>query len=336
MNKTNIAVIGAGHLGKIHAKLLKTIEGVNPFVVETSEAARQTIESQFGIPTFETVNGIGEKLDGAIVVTPTESHHDVATRLIERGCHLFVEKPLCADAASSKELCELAERHGRVLQVGHVERFNPAFVAGRKHVREPRFIECTRFTPYTFRATDASVVLDLMIHDIDLVLSVVRSKVRSVQATGQVLIGPHHDVATAWLDFENGTKACLKASRCSSHADRSMNLDQSDGRVMVDFAKGAVSTMFAVPEISQRLDSLSQEQKQIAKDEMFEKWLPVKPVHFEPQNAILEEQKEFLRCIQGEEFPTVSGRDGLAAVEVAEQILAAMDAPAAITLEEAA
>lgn len=325
MKARNIAVIGAGHLGKIHAKLLKTIDGVNPFVVETDPNARDFVENELGIPTFETVSGIGQQLDGAIIVTPTQAHFEVASNLIEAGCHLFVEKPVCADAESSRLLCELAERNELLLQVGHVERFNPAFVAAQPYMQDVRLIECTRFTPYTFRATDVSVVQDLMIHDIDLVLASIQSEVVSVQATGNKLIGPHWDSATAWIEFANGAHACLRASRVSSSPNRSMQCTLGNGWLNVDFAAQSVQHLQPVADILEKLTPLNAEQKLKAKDEMFEKWLPVTDVEVVPQNAILEEQQEFVNCINDESYPTVSGRDGLAAVEVAEQVLDSLD-----------
>ena len=322
MNKKNIAVIGAGHLGKIHAKLLATVDGVQPHVVETDPTAREFIESNIGIPTFETTDSIEADLDGAIVVTPTETHFDVCSRLIEQGCNLLVEKPICADAASSRVLCEIAEQNNRVLQVGHVERFNPAFVAARPQLKDVRYWECTRYTPYTFRATDVSVVMDLMIHDIDLVLSAIDSDVLSVRATGAAVVGPHPDVATAWLEFSNGARACLKASRCSPVANRSMQVQTADGMLDVDFAGQSVRRMDTSTNLQEAFAKLSQEEKGVAREEMFQKWLPVSDLELSPQNAILEEQKEFVRCLDGNQSPTVSGRDGLAAVEVAERILA--------------
>ena len=325
MDQKNVAVIGAGHLGKIHAKLLKTIEGVNPFVVEPLIDARRHVETELGIPCFETVAGIGQPLDGAIVVTPTQTHFDIAKSLIQSGCHLFVEKPICADAKSSLELCELAERNERVLQVGHVERFNPAYVAARPLLNNVRLMECTRHTPYTFRATDVSVVQDLMIHDIDLVLSTIGSKVVDVRATGSRTIGPHWDSAVAWIEFENGAQACLRASRISNSPNRSMQCMLSKGQVNVDFATQKVECMQPVENLQVRLSELSLEQQATAREEMFEKWLPVTQVEVTPQNAILEEQKEFIACLNDEAYPTVSGRDGLAAVEVAEWVMQSLE-----------
>lgn len=325
MEIRTVAVIGAGHLGKIHAKLLKTVAGVQPFVVEPDPAARQFVADELGLPVFESVEAIRQRLDGAIVVTPTATHFDVARHLIESGCHLLVEKPICADADSSRRLCELAEEHERLLQVGHVERFNPAFVAARPFLREVVHVECNRHTPYTFRATDVSVVQDLMIHDIDLLLSVIPSEVVHVSATGTRLIGPHWDTAVAWLEFANGTKARLSASRVSPAPERKLHAQLPHGWVDIDFAGQAVTVGQVVDNARARLDQLNGQQQQTAREEMFEKWLPMKSVEVTPQNAILEEQKEFVAALNGQGTPTVSGRDGLAAVEVAEQVLAALE-----------
>ncbi|MEC9094683.1 MAG: Gfo/Idh/MocA family oxidoreductase [Planctomycetota bacterium] len=334
MKETNSAVIGAGHLGKIHAKLLGTIEGVKPLVVETDEMARAFVESELGIPTLESIDDLPAGLEGVIVVTPTATHYDIASEMVSRGCHLLVEKPVCADATSSAQLCEMAERQKRVLQVGHVERFNPAFVAAKPFMSNVKLVECTRFTPYTFRATDVSVIHDLMIHDIDLLLSIMQSDVISVSATGNSIIGPQLDSATAWIEFADGTKACLKSSRCSHVADRSMRVETSRGYVNVDFANQTVETMTAIEGVREPLNQLSRKEKEIAKKEMFEKWLPVENVLVSPQNAILEEQKEFVHCINRSQQPTVTGRDGLAAVELAEKIVAAIESQQQVILKK--
>ena len=251
---------------------------------------------------------------------PTQTHYEIASELLENGIHVFVEKPICSDRATSLALCELAERNGLVLQVGHVERFNPAFVAARHELKGVKHIECTRHTPYTFRATDVSVVLDLMIHDIDLVLSTIQSDVTKVNATATTTIGPHHDSAVAWLEFANGSTACLKASRVSHIADRSMNCIRENGTVIVNFAEQSVQAVCPIDDVAAKVTELSHDEKMTAKEEMFEKWLPVNDLVVTPSNAILEEQKEFVQCINDEHFPTVSGRDGLAAVQVAEAI----------------
>ena len=330
MTNKKIAVVGAGHLGRIHAKLVSSIENVDAVVVEPAEASRRNIESEFGLTTFADLSELDFELDGAIVVTPTDTHFDVATQLLESNCHLLVEKPICGTSEESKQLCELAEGKKRVLQVGHVERFNPAFVAAKNSLNHPKYIETVRNTPFTFRATDVSVIKDLMIHDIDLVLSIVNSPVASVSATGTAVVGPNYDMAKAWVEFENGCVACLTASRCSYVGDRSMQAVTQNGHVSVDFAKQLVKTVTPVPSASARLNAISTyEEKMRAKDQMFEKWLPVTEEKVTPQNAILAEQTEFLNCIETGSRPTVSGWDGFAAVQLADQIETAIAARSA-------
>lgn len=334
MTNKKIAVVGAGHLGRIHAKLVSSIENVDAIVVEPSELSRQNIESEFGLRTFGDLSDVDCKLDGAIVVTPTDTHFDVAARLLNQGCHLLVEKPICATKEESEKLCKLAADNNLVLQVGHVERFNPAFVAAKESLSQPRYIETVRNTPFTFRATDVSVVKDLMIHDIDLVLSIVDSPVASVSATGTAVIGPNYDMAKAWVEFENGCVACLTASRCSYAGDRSMQAITANGHVSVDFANQAVKTVTPTLNVSARLNAIStHEEKMNAKDQMFEKWLPVSEESVTPQNAILAEQTEFLKCIDSGLSPTVSGWDGLSAVELADQIESAIAARTAGTMQ---
>ena len=317
----NIAVVGAGYLGKIHVKLLSSLEGVQAFVVEPNQESRTKISEEFQVSTYADLESVTEELDGAILVTPTETHFEVARKLLDRGCHLLVEKPICATSQEARKLCSFADVKGRVLQVGHVERFNPAFVAAQDLIQQPTYIESTRNTPYSFRATDVSVVLDLMIHDLDLVLSLAQSNVKEVRATGTTVIGPHADVATAWVDFENGCSAKLTASRCSYDGTRGMEVWTEQGQVKIDFATQTVKSMQPVSDIQSIASyATTPGEVQTAKEAMFDRWLPVADVQVEPHNAILEEQKEFIRCIEGNSSPTVSGYDGLSAVKLAEQI----------------
>lgn len=320
MNELQIAIFGAGHLGKIHARLLKSLPGVHATIVETDELARRWIERELQLPTCEQLQDIGGAIDGAIIVTPTSTHYDIAADLIDRGMHVFVEKPLCATAAKARSLCELAERNGVTVQVGHVERFNPAFIAATDQLPPVHYVECNRLTSYPIRATDVSVVLDLMIHDIDLVLSLMRSPVRRVDAQGTRTIGPYADSAVAWLEFENGTRACLKASRVCNRPERSMNLWHPSGQTFIDLGGRQAERMVAAADAATTLRSLTPDGFAAARDEMFQRYLPVTDIAIGESNAILKEQEEFVACIRGDQFPSVSGRDGLAAVEVAEWI----------------
>ena len=321
MKTKKIAVVGAGHLGRIHAKLAASIESIEPVVVEPSSDARAFIEKEHGIPTVESLDQIDGVLDGGIVVTPTQTHFSVAADLLDRGCHLLLEKPICADGASATDLCERASQLGRTLQVGHVERFNPAFVAARPLIHQPKYIETTRLTPYSFRATDVSVILDLMIHDIDLVLSMVKSKVLSIQAVGTSVVGPHLAMAKAWLEFNNGTVACLTASRCSYTSQRAMQVMTAEKHLHIDLAGQTVNAVTPVEGLADQLRGItSPEEVQAAKDGMFEKWLPIEAVTVTPQNAILAEQLEFVRCIETGDEPTVTGWDGRDALLIAEQL----------------
>ena len=174
--------------------------------------------AQFQVPGFRDLRELGGKIDAAIVAAPTRFHHQVARGLLADGVHLLVEKPLTAAYAEASELVETARRHGAVLQVGHVERFNPAFTAARPHFGAAKYISAVRRSGFSFRSTDIGVVLDLMIHDIDLVLAIVRSPVRHVEALGLALFGQHEDVANVRLAFENGCVAELSALRASRAA----------------------------------------------------------------------------------------------------------------------
>ena len=204
MTPIRIAVIGAGHLGRIHTRLLA---GDDQFelvgIVDPSATARQAMAREHGVAVFSDFRQLQGQAEAAVVATPTILHHEVASYLLQNGVHVLVEKPITTTVSQANALIQLAGKHSRVLQVGQVERFNPAYRVARKHIRQARYIDSARLAPYTFRSTDVGVVLDLMIHDIDLSLATVQSEVVDIQAMGAAVIGPHEDMAQARLTFAN-------------------------------------------------------------------------------------------------------------------------------------
>ena len=231
-----IGVIGAGHLGKIHIRLLKEIKEFDLIgFYDTNPVNSKKITTEFGISSFSSAKELIDSSDAIDVVTPTKYHFEYAKMAIEKGKHLFVEKPITATINEAKELVKLAKEKEVKVQVGHVERFNPAFTAIQKDCNNPMFIEAHRLAEFNPRGTDVPVVHDLMIHDIDIVLSIVKSEVKSIYASGVSIISDTPDIANARIEFENGCVANLTASRISLKSMRKTRIFQKDAYISIDF-----------------------------------------------------------------------------------------------------
>ena len=231
-----IGVIGAGHLGKIHIRLLKEIKEFDLIgFYDTNPVNSKKITTEFGISSFSSAKELIDSADAIDVVTPTKYHFEYAKMAIEKGKHLFVEKPITATIDEVQKLVKLAERKDIKVQVGHVERFNPAFTAVQKDCNNPMFIEAHRLAEFNPRGTDVPVVHDLMIHDIDIVLSIVKSEVKSIYASGVSIISDTPDIANARIEFENGCVANLTASRISLKSMRKTRIFQKDAYISIDF-----------------------------------------------------------------------------------------------------
>ncbi len=328
MSQAKIAVIGYGHLGKIHARLLQGLADTRLVaVVDPIPAACAQAEKDLGVPVATDYREILADMDGAIIAAPTSLHFEVASELLEAGKHVFVEKPITLETSDAEELVDLARMRGLTLQVGHVERFNPALQAFLPHAVSPRFLECRRLTSYTCRSIDVGVVLDLMIHDLDIVLTLAKSELVTIEATGGAVFGPHEDWAEARLTFADGCVAQLHASRVSHSSERSLQFRGERSAGSVDFAskKGTIVTQSAAVQRGEvRVASLSAEGRQHVKERLFQEFLPQTELAITDCNAILEEQREFVRAVQLGLPVTVTGEAGLAALRVAEGVLMAM------------
>ena len=329
MSRLRIAVIGAGHLGKFHARLLAGMELVELVAVaDPISAARESLAAECRTQPVADFRDLIGRIDAAVIAAPTRLHHEVAMPLLAAGVHLLVEKPITPTVAEANELVALAKMQGVVLQVGHIERFNPALAETLPHIREPKYLEAARHTPYTFRSTDVGVVLDLMIHDLDIVLSLVQSPLRSVAALGVAVIGPHEDVAQARLTFENGAVANLSASRVSFQPQRKLQVWTRNGFAAVDFAerKGTIVTPSEMLKAGEfQGDQLSPVQKTHYKDHLFEELLPLRKYELQNRNAMLDELTDFVESVQTGRAPRVTGeqgRDALAAAEMVMQSIA--------------
>ncbi len=329
MSRLRIAVVGTGHLGAIHARLLSTLESVELVgIVDPDPDARQRAEQTLQIPAWEHHAALFNHVDAAVIATPTCSHHPVAADLLDRGIHLLIEKPITESLAQADDLIARAETNHCVLQVGHVERFNAAWNAVLPEIQEPRYIEAVRYGPYSFRSTDISIVLDLMIHDIDLVLSLVRSQVVRVEAMGMALLGPREDLAHANLHFANGCVVNLSASRVSHQPQRTMRVFAPGAFANIDFATGTAQVVHPSADVLNHRADLTRcpaEQREEAMRMIQQVLLPRQTVEAQPVNAILEEQQEFVAAVERGRSVRVDGRQGRDALAVAHRILRSIE-----------
>lgn len=231
-----IGVFGAGHLGKIHIKCWRNIENIElvGFYDVNAENAKE-VSAEYGIPFFENDSELMEKCDAIDIVTPTLNHHASAMKALKAGKHVFIEKPITATLPEAEEILCYSEAHHLKVQIGHVERFNDAFLEAQKFIDNPLFIECHRLAEFNPRGADVSVVLDLMIHDIDIVLHTVKSPIKSISASGVAVITDTPDIANARIEFENGCTANLTASRMSIKKMRRARFFQKNAYITVDY-----------------------------------------------------------------------------------------------------
>ncbi len=323
--KLRIGVIGAGHLGTIHTRLLRTIDDVELVgIAEPNDEVRQRVAADFQTEGFADHRQLVGKIDAAIIAAPTEHHYWIGMELAEAGIHLFVEKPVTLTVAEADALIRATASRRLVLQVGHVERFNPAYVAAAGHIHRPWYVEAVRAGGYTCRSVDVGVVLDLMIHDIDLTLSLAGSEVVDVEAIGAAIFGPHEDIAHARLRFANGCLANLNASRTSYDACRKMHVYADNGYAGIDFGSGSAKIVRPSERVIRGevdVPNLDADQKQYLRENLFTEFLPLEEVQVEDRNAILDEQHDFVISIRTGQRPQVTGQQGRDALAVAERIL---------------
>lgn len=326
MTRLRLAVIGAGHLGRIHARLAHEIEQFQLVgVVDPSNEAREQAARELGVPVFANHASVVTRIDAAVIATPTVCHQAVGMDLLQRGIHLLVEKPLAANASQANGLVKAARDHGLVLQVGHIEQFNPALEAARSLLEHPMYVEAIRTSSYTFRSTDIGVVLDLMIHDLDIVMTIVKSGVKQVHALGLSVFGKDEDMAQVRLEFHNGCVANLTASRTSYCSQRNMQVFGEDGYVFLDFARPSARSVRPSALFRERpldIHGLSAHERNYWKDHVFDELLLTEDLKVSPRNALLEELYDFATSVQSGQSPRVTGEQGRDTLVIAEQILA--------------
>jgi predicted dehydrogenase len=307
MEKVRAAVIGVGYLGRFHAQKYAQLEECELIaVVDARPEPREAVAAEVGTQALADYRSLLGRIDAVSIVTPTAAHYLIAREFLEAGAHVLVEKPITETPEQARELIALAARHGRILQVGHLERFNSAILGAEEHLRAPRFIECHRLAPYKERGTDVSVVLDLMIHDIDIVQTLVGSAIESIDAIGTPVFSEDVDIANARIRFANGCVANATASRVSLKTERKMRVFSDDAYVSMDLQQKIVTV------IRKGAGSTTAGQLPVSIEERI----------FEPGDALKAEILAFLTCIQQGHAPVVSGEAGLAALETAIQITA--------------
>jgi predicted dehydrogenase len=315
-----IGVLGAGHLGRIH---LNCIREINDFHLvgfyDINEEIRAEVEQQTGIKGYGSIEALIDDVDVIDIVTPTISHFHYAALALRNSKHVFIEKPLVTSPAEARELVKIADEAHTKVQVGHVERFNPAFIAAQPFISNPMFIEAHRLSPFSPRGTDVPVILDLMIHDIDIILATVNSSLRKVSASGVAVISDQPDIANARLEFENGCVANLTASRISMKKMRKTRFFQHNAYIAVDFLDKRTEIIRML-----EIDRLPDDPMAMIFDPV--NGSPMKQVIVEspeipPLNAIKTELESFCNAIVSNSTPSVTINDGCNALDVAYQIL---------------
>jgi predicted dehydrogenase len=305
MRKIRAAVIGVGYLGRFHAqKYAQAADCDLVGVADARQEAREAVAAEVGTRAFADHRQLLGAVDAVSIVTPTPAHFPIAREFLESGAHVLVEKPITETPQEARELIELAARRGRILQVGHLERFNSAILAAEPHLRSPRFVECHRLAPYRERGTEVNVVLDLMIHDIDIVQTIVGAPVRTVEAIGTPVFSDSIDIANARITFGNGCVVNATASRVSLKTERKMRIFEDDAYLSLDLQQKVLTLIRkrAPGEPSGALPVSIEEQS------------------LEPGDALKAEIDSFLACIRDGRPPVVTGEAGLMALETAMRI----------------
>lgn len=304
-SKIRTAVIGVGYLGRFHAQKYKSLENSDLVgVCDSNIETAKKVAKELGVNAFADAKELIGKVDAVTIASSTISHFPLAKLFLENGVHVLIEKPITVTSAQGEELCEIARNKNLKIQVGHIERFNSALVACKEKLTTPMFVEVHRLAPYKPRSLDVDVVLDLMIHDIDLVLAIVNSKVKNISAVGVSVISPYPDIANARIEFESGCIANITSSRISTSPTRKFRVFQQDQYLSIDFDKAHVALTTKTGEMKDGVLPLD-----------YDSW------SMDKSDALLEEAKSFLDAIENNKPVLVSGEDGVKALKVAERIL---------------
>lgn len=305
MSKIRCAVIGVGYLGRFHAQKYKTLPNVELMgICDLNQKVLETVSQELHVPGYLNYHDLFDKVDAISIAATTSTHYDIAKSFLAQGIHVLIEKPITETINQAKELIQLAKKHHVKLQVGHLERFNPAYLAVEHHIESPLLIEAERLAPFKPRGADVNVVFDLMIHDIDLIQNMVKSPIVSILAQGTPVLTKAIDIANARITFANHCVANLTASRISVKTERKTRISQNDTFLSIDYQDKTLSVFKkGTGELFPGIPDIVQEQKEFA-----------------ASDALFEEIKSFIKCIEEDTTPLVTGEEGLFALETAEQI----------------
>jgi predicted dehydrogenase len=306
MNQLRVAVVGAGHLGTYHAEKFYRLSNAQLVAIcDPDQDKAKPLADKYQCQAVTDYKEIVEQVEAALIATPTPMHFSIAKEFLQSGKHLLIEKPITTTVDEAKQLCQWAADKRVILQVGHVERFNPALIAAKEKLKEPLFIECHRLAPFKPRSTDVDVVLDLMIHDIDVIMNLINSPVTQVSAVGTPVITPYVDIANARLEFASGAVANITASRVSQSATRKFRVFQETQYLSIDFGTSEVNLTTKTGEWDNFEDELPLD---------FESW------ELDKGDALLTEDQAFVKAALNGTPPVVTGEQALLAMEVVEQI----------------
>ncbi len=328
-----VAVIGLGHLGKIHAEIYakfakKTPELCSVVGVCDVSPEAEKVAKKLKLPFYSDYRQLADKVDAVSIVVPTSFHRAVGGFFLQEGIPCMIEKPLAKTVAEAEELCELSEKRNILLQVGHVERFNPIIRAAAKHMDRPRFIEATRISPYPFRSTDVGVTLDLMIHDIDLAVSLAGEEPCEIRAAGTPVFSPTEDVANARLEFPSGGVANVTASRVSIKKERKWRIFHDSGYLSLDLLNNEGVYIEKSQDLKDgKIDPSKLKLAALGKAAILfqlDKLIKRLPLKGDKTPALEAELDAFLDCVKYDRQPIVGGQDGLRALRVAERVIASM------------
>ncbi|RPJ18671.1 MAG: gfo/Idh/MocA family oxidoreductase [Desulfobacteraceae bacterium] len=310
MKKLRVGVVGTGYLGKFHAEKYSQMDDVELVgIADSNRATAESISEKVGTRAYINHTDLIGRVDAVSIVVPTAAHFKISRDFLENDIDVLIEKPITETLREADELIAISEARGLIIQVGHLERFNPAILALKDIVKNPRFIESHRLGIFKERGTDVSVVLDLMIHDIDIISAFVRSDIKSIHAAGIPVITSRSDIANARLEFMNGAVANVTASRISTKNERKMRLFQHDAYISVDFANHEISVV---------------RKKESEKDSIIP-GMEIKQITFEKSDALKDELAAFVKAVTTREIPEVTGQVGRDALNVALNVMEQID-----------
>lgn len=310
--KINLGILGVGHMGQYHVNVARQLNDAKLVGIYDADSARaQSIAEKYETKYYDSISNLLQNVDAVVIAAPTYLHHQVSKQALESGKHVLVEKPIAESVEQARELVELSKRNGLVLQVGHVERFNGAILELGKIVESPMLVESRRLAPFNTRIRDVGVVLDMMIHDIDIVLNLVKSDVVDLSAMGAKIVSDHEDVASVILKFKNGCVASINASRNTQSKIRTLNITDKNAYIKLDFTdqeielhrQASSNTQMSSNEIRYKQESI------------------VEKIFVHKDNPLKQEHEHFIKCILGKAHPHVEGETDIKTLEIAHKIL---------------